>query len=197
MDALIGLSGVVLGWGLGAGTQIWRDRRQAKIALTLIHNEILGNIAQLDLALTSGADGAPPRPSHWYKRWKLSRTAWEQQGAVGMVLLDGNDAWKIHGAYHALDAADLLFDEAREGVVALGQAVGDLSSPDIAKRNPEAFEMFTRLDADSRRKLQVQLEALHDAHDVLDRHLRLRKHATQRVADGVAEPPDLARPNLS
>lgn len=173
MDAGIALGGVVLGWVLGAGTQWWRDRRQATIALTLIHNELLGNIAQLDLALTSGAGVTPPQPSHWYKRWKLSRTAWEQQGGVAMLLLNGEDAWKVHAAYHALDAGELLFEETREAVVALGRAVGNLGDPEIVKLNPVPAKQFADLDAEARRKLGIQLDQLHESHEVLDHNLRL------------------------
>lgn len=63
--ALIAFGGVVLGWVLGAGTQLLRDRRQAQIALMLIHNELIGNIAQLDLAQTQGIEDEGVYLSHW------------------------------------------------------------------------------------------------------------------------------------
>jgi hypothetical protein len=59
MEVLIAIGLIVLGWGLGVGTQIWRDRRQARIALMLIHNELLGSIAQLDLAMTGARMRSP------------------------------------------------------------------------------------------------------------------------------------------
>jgi hypothetical protein len=157
MEALTAFGGIALGWVLGAGTQIWRDRRQARIALTLVHNELLGIIAQLDLAMRTGANAKPLRTSHWYKRWKLSRTAWEQQGAVAMLDLDGDEAWEIHNAYHALDAAELLFEETREAVIALGEAVGNLGDPKIASSNPQEAATFARLDAEAREKLGIQI----------------------------------------
>ena len=172
MEVVIAFGGIVLGWILGAATEMWRESKRARIALMIIHNELLGNMAQLDLALRADVD-EPPQPSRWYKRWKLTRTAWEQQGALAMLRLDGEDAWTVHGAYHALDASELLFDEAREGVVALGQAVGNLGDPAIAAANPAAAEQFASLDALSREKLRIQLDALSAAHQVLDRHLGL------------------------
>lgn len=171
MEAFIALSGVVLGWILGTATQALRDRRSARIALMLIHNELLGDIAQLDLAASEGDAEAVPAPSHWYRRWKLSRAAWDQQGSIAMLRLEGDDAWKVYEAYHALDASQLLLDGTREGVVALGEAVGNLADPSVRAANPAAAAQFLSADADSREGLRNQLAALHAAHAVLDRHL--------------------------
>ena len=173
VEALVAFGGILLGWGLGAGTQMLRDRRQTRVALALIHNELLGTIAQLDLAAQADAPGLGLRPARWYKRWKLARTAWDQHGAVAMLSLDADDATKVHAAYHALDAAELLFEEAREAVIALGQAVGNLADVDVASQNPEAATQFAELDARAREKLETQLTALHEAHDVLDSRLGL------------------------
>lgn len=173
MEALFAFGGIVLGWVLGAGTQLWRDHRHARIALTLIHNEIVGNIAQLELARNEDADLEPRRPSHWYKRWKLSHTAWNQQGAIAMLRLDGNDAWTVHEAYHALDAADVLLQQAREGIIALGEAVGNLGDRSVAENNPGPAADFAAFDAECRERIGTQLSVLHAAHALLDRHLGL------------------------
>jgi hypothetical protein len=167
MEALIALGGVALGWGLAAGTQIWRDRRQARIALNLVHNELLGNIARLDLARRGGDDDEPPSPSHWYKRWKLSRTAWDQHGGAAMQLLDKEAAMCVQDAYHALDAAELLFEEARDAVAEFASA--DRPTTELV----EFAAAFARLDTASREKIGIQLAALERAHAALDRRLRL------------------------
>ena len=49
--------------------QVLRDRRQATIALALVQNELLGNVAQLELTLEWGAEEEGVRPSSWLKRW--------------------------------------------------------------------------------------------------------------------------------
>ena len=163
MEALIAFGGVVLGWLLGAGTQIVRDRRQAAIALALVQNELLGNVAQLELALEWGVEEEGVRPTSWLKRWKLSRMAWEQHGPAAMTLLD---------------AAELLFDEAREAVAEIKQV--DLVAPENAARVRE----IAALDAEARKKLELQIRALWDAAEVVDRPLRRRSASLtqQRVA---------------
>jgi hypothetical protein len=172
MEGLLVLAGVVLGWLLGVGTQLWRDRRQARIALTLVHNELLGNIAQLDLAHRTGIEeDGTLRPSHWYKRWRLSRTAWEQHGAVALSGLGEDGIWALQEAYHALDAAELLLEEAREGVIAVREV--DLSAPENAALAARAASA----DADSRERLGIQLAALRKAHDAVDRKLGLADDA--------------------
>jgi hypothetical protein len=178
LEALIAFGGVVLGWLLGAGTQIVRDRRQAAIALALVQNELLGNVAQLELALEWGVEEEGVRPTSWLKRWKLSRMAWEQHGPAAMTLLDAADAWKVHQAYHALDAAELLFDEAREAVAELKQV--DL----VASENAARVREIAALDAEARKKLELQIRALWDAAEVVDRPLRRRSASLtqQRVA---------------
>jgi hypothetical protein len=173
--ALIAFGGVVLGWVLGAATQLLRDRRQAQIALMLIHNELIGNIAQLDLAQNAGVDEDDRvHLSHWARRWRLSRSAWDQQGAMALTRLDADAAWKVQDAYHALDAAELLLEAAREGVIALRGA--DLPAPE----NADAVARLATTDAESREKLGVQLRALFEAEEALNRALPSRR----RVARG-------------
>jgi hypothetical protein len=46
---------------------------------------------------------------------------------MATTLRDADAAWKVQDAYHALDAAELLLEAAREGVIALRGA--DLSAP--------------------------------------------------------------------
>jgi hypothetical protein len=120
IEGLFALGGVALGWLCGAATQIWRDRGQARIALTLVHNELLGNIAQIDLAQRMGIDEhGTIQLSHWYRRWRLSRRAWDQHGPIVLGKLDDRAAFAVQGAYHALDAAELLNDASREAVIAV------------------------------------------------------------------------------
>lgn len=167
--ALIAFGGVVLGWVLGAGTQLLRDRRQAQIALMLIHNELIGNIAQLDLAQTQGIEDEGVYLSHWSRRWRLSRSAWDQQGAMALTRLDADAALKVQDAYHALDPAELLLEAAREGVIAVRGA--DLSAPE----NADAVAQLAATDAESREKLGVQLKALFEAEEAVNRALPSRR----------------------
>jgi hypothetical protein len=168
--ALIAFGGVVLGWILGAGTQYLRDRRQAQIALMLINNELIGNIAQLDLAQNAGIDeDGRVHLSHWARQWRLARNAWDQQGGTALTLLGGDAARKVQNAYHALDAAELLLEAAREGVIALRGA--DLSAPE----NADAVAQLATTDAESREKLGVQLRALFEAEKAVTQALPSRR----------------------
>jgi hypothetical protein len=167
--ALIAFGGVALGWVLAAGTQLLRDRRQAEIALMLVNSELIGNIAQLDLARRPSGDEGEVHLSHWYKRWKLSRAAYDQQGALALMRLDAEGVAKVQDGYHALDAAELLLEEAREGVTAVRGA--DLSAPE----NAEAVARLVEFDATSRAKLRIQLNALVEAQRVVNRALPAKR----------------------
>lgn len=162
---------MLLGWLLGAGTQFLRDRRQAQIALMLVGNELIGNIAQLDLAQRLGADDHGVHTSHWLRRWRLSRTAYDQQGAMAFTLLDAEDIAKLQDAYHALDAAELLLEAAREGVIELHGT--DPRQPRTWTRALTSLEV----DAESREKLGIQLDAPFKAHEVVNRALPPRRGA--------------------
>jgi hypothetical protein len=165
MEALLVAFGVVLGWVLAEGTQLLRDRREAHMALVLVHNELLGNIAQLDLARRTSTDEEQPELRRWFKRWRLSRAAYDRQGALALTRLDADGVAILQDAYHALDAAGLLLDEAREGVIAAGGL--DLSAPE----NADALARVMRADAQAREKLGIQIDALVQAQDVVNRAL--------------------------
>jgi hypothetical protein len=105
-----------------------------------------------------------------------------------MLRLSADDALAVHGAYHALDASELLLDEAREGVTALGQSVGNLADAEVAALHPDAAAQFARLDAESRQRLENQLDALWAAHAVLDRRLSLDDASRGASVAGAIDP---------
>ena len=171
MEGLFALGGVALGWLLGVGTQIWRDRRQERIALSLLHNEVLGNIAQLDLARRMGVDASGTiQLSHWERRWRLSRQAWDRHGATAMGALDDDAIAAVQDSHHALDAAELLLEEGREAVIAVREL--ELTTGD----NAAAVDRVETEDAGRRERLGVQLDALHKAHEAIDQKLGLSGH---------------------
>jgi hypothetical protein len=169
--ALIALGGVLLGWALAAGTQILRDRRQAQLALMLVHNELLGNTAQLDLAQRPDPEGEDLRLSRWMRRWRLSRAVWDQQGAMALSLLDADAVRKVQDAYHALDAAEIALEEAREGVIAVKGI--DLSAPE----NAEAVAALAAADAETRERLEFHATAMLEAAETLNRALPARQRS--------------------
>jgi hypothetical protein len=95
VEALIALGGVALGWLLGLGSAVLRDRRQARIAAHMIQVELMMNQAELRRLRQIGFwGGAPEGPR---------RTAWEAHAGNLIPAADARTMDLLVRSYTAFD----------------------------------------------------------------------------------------------
>jgi hypothetical protein len=91
----LALGGILLGWLLGVGQQIWRERREAMLAGRILSMELASNLAAIEV---------PMKDRDWDagRMQQLSQKAWEAHGLVALRILDLREAQLLTLAYNAV-----------------------------------------------------------------------------------------------
>jgi hypothetical protein len=102
VEALIALGGVALGWLLGIGRQVMRDRRQARIAARVIQVELFVNQSELKRLRKMGFwGGAPGGPR---------RSAWDAYGGNLVPIADARTMDLLVQSYMAFDRVAAILE---------------------------------------------------------------------------------------
>lgn len=103
MDLLITFAALLVGWGLGFGSQLWREKREARNAARIVYAELQSNLAKVETCHDTG---------EWDEESGFQRTAWETYGLVLLRVLDNVTLNELTRAYHLLNMIEPYLPDA-------------------------------------------------------------------------------------